>query len=210
MSPVTEASARATVQRFAPGAPAAASLPGDFVLTHGKAWTSAVIRFGQRLRFWKRGDRRYTHWNHVAVFVDEEGQIVEALGHGVRERNIADYQGTERHVVRLSASDEDREQMVAFACHSIDEEYGYVSIASIGLSLLTGGKLIFGVAGQKICSSLVARTLERAGFVFTFEPSHAMPADLAREFKVPAGGDKGTPPPEAAPRTHRKRCSSNR
>lgn len=178
-----------------PGEEAAAFLPGDFVLTHGNAWTSRLIRFGQRLRF--RGeDRKYARWNHAAIFVDGEGTIVEALGGGVQQRHISVYKPTEYTVVRIDsivASSDDRWQAAVFAQWSRNQPYGFATIFSIAYGLLAGGKFTFGFDGQHICSGLVARALERTGAIFNRTPSHIMPADLAKYFQV-------DPPPPTTPK----------
>lgn len=164
-------------------------------MTHGRAWTSKLIRFGQRLRF--RGeDTRYTRWNHAAIFVDAGGDLVEALGGGVKRRNIAVYKGTEYTVVSIDKvvqANADRQQAVQFAEWSLDQPYGFLSIVSIAYGLLTGGKFTFGFDGQHICSGLVARALERTGAIFNRTPSHIMPADLAKYFEV-------EPPPPETPK----------
>jgi hypothetical protein len=72
-----------------------------------------------------------------------------------------------------------------------------VTIVSIALALLVGTKFSFGFAGQKICSGLVARALERTPAIFESEPSNIMPADLAQLYGAtpPAGdGNKGRIP----------------
>lgn len=89
----------AVAERFAPGEQVANPRRGDFILTHGKSWTSRMIRFGETIRYWG-DDKKFTHWNHAAIFVSENGDIVEALGAGVQQRNIAVYKGTEYHVAR--------------------------------------------------------------------------------------------------------------
>ena len=101
--------------------------------------------------------------------------------------NISKYKPIDYHVVRLdSVSDEDREHEVAFAkdCVAKQDKYGYVTILSIGLSLLFGGRLGFGIDGQEICSGLVGRALERTGEIFEEDPWHMMPADLAAAYQV--------------------------
>ncbi len=193
--PVLEAS----VRRFGPGeAPErTAYRPGDFILTHGASIFSYLIRFGQGIRFWGR-DRPYTWWNHAALIVSEEGALVEALGAGVLRTSLTKYTPTEFHLVSIEgvANEHDREQAVRFAEWCVGMPYGYVTIVSIGLSLLTGGKFTFGFDGQAICSGLVARALERTNAIFNRTPSHIMPADLAKYFRVeppPLGTPRGTP-----------------
>jgi hypothetical protein len=174
--------------------------PGDFVLTHGDAWTSKLIRFGQGLRF--RGpDAKYTYWNHAVIVVDYEGTIIEAIGSGVVKRNIAVYEPTQRTVVHIDAAEQDREQARAFAESALNAEYGYLTIVSMAYSLITGGKFSIGFDGQHICSGLVARALERTGLIFEHDPSHIMPADLAKLYDVnppPPGTPRGVIPPRSA------------
>jgi uncharacterized protein YycO len=190
---------QAAAERFAPGEAAApdAYAPGDFILTHGTAWTSWFIRFGQRIRF--RGkDSRYAHWSHAALIVSGQGDVIEALGAGVQKRNIDVYKHTEYFVVRIDASPDDRNEEVAFAEYCLGESYGFLTIVSIALGLLTGAKFTFAFDGQTICSGLVARALERTTAIFNRTPSHIMPADLAKFYGVeppPKGTPKGTPPP---------------
>src|SRR5208283_1174397 len=99
--------------------------PGDFILTHGKAFFSKLIRFGQGLRFHGK-DRKYIWWNHAAMIVSPEGELVEALGVGVRKRNISVYKDTEYYIVHLGsglADVRDRDQAVKFAEWCLEEPY---------------------------------------------------------------------------------------
>src|SRR5688572_26769740 len=173
-------------------------LPGDFILTHGGEFFSRVIQFGQGLRF-MGDDRPYTYWNHSALIVSADGGLIEALGPGIRRNTLAAYEGTQYTVVHIEASDEDRRQMTAFAEHWVGGQYDWAKIVSITLSLLTGAKVSFGFAGQQICSGLVARALERTSAIFDEEPSHVMPADLAKMFGV-------VPPPPDTPKGEPAKC----
>jgi hypothetical protein len=199
MQPPADPIVDAQAHTYEPGEEAPSFVPGDFVLTHGRAWTSRLIRFGQRLRY--RGeDRKYAFWNHAALIVDVDGDIIEALGAGVVRRNLAVYQPTEYTVVRIDqlvGAPADRDQAVAFALSTEGQRYGFAVIASIAWGLLTGGAFTFAYDGQHICSGLVARSLERTSAIFNRTPSHIMPADLAKYFLVspPAGLERGTPPP---------------
>ena len=100
-------------------------------------------------------------------------------------------------MVRTDAEPPDREEAVGFAISCKHQEYGYLTIASIGLSLLTGTKFQFGFDGEYICSGLVARAMERTKAIFKRESSHIMPADLAKYYKAeppPPGSSRGTVP----------------
>lgn len=173
--------------------------PGDFILTHGAEWTSRLIRFGQGLRY--RGpSAKYAYWNHAALIVDGAGAIIEALGTGVAQRSIHEYHPTQYTVVRITASDEDRAQVVAFARSALGAKYGVVTIVSIAVSLVTGGKFAFAIDGQLICSGLVARALERTSAIFRHDPARIMPAELAELYQVdppPPGTPRGRPPRRA-------------
>ncbi len=167
---------------YAAGAEEPDPQPGDFLLTHAYAWTSRLIRFGERLRY--RGkNRQFTYWSHAVAVVSPDGGIVEALGRGVTAGHISKYAGTDYVYVRIQSSPEDRTEMAAFGNAQVGQQYGFVTIASIALSLLTTGRLRFQLAGTEICSGLVARMLERGTYVWDV-PASIMPADLARFFNV--------------------------
>lgn len=173
-----------------------AARPGDFILTHSTQIYGRLIRFGEALRY-RGAEMVFAHWSHAAIFADESGNIIEALGGGVQKRNISVYEGTEYVVVYLppATSPADRQQAVGFAEFCLNDPYGWLTIVSISLCLLTGAKLSFGVDGQQICSALVARSLERIGEIFTEnEPWQLMPADLAKHFDVRLVGERGTVP----------------
>jgi hypothetical protein len=172
------------IEAFEPGKEISDPCPGDFILTHGTSWTSRMIRIGERIRY-RGDDRKYARWNHAAIFINEQGDIIEALGGGVQKRNISVYRETEYHVVRLQnvlALNRDHEVEFAEAC--LHAHSGWLTIVSIALSLLTTSKVGFGVDGQEICSALVARCLERTGEIFPTDPWRMTPADLAKYFKV--------------------------
>ena len=160
--------------------------PGDFLLTHAHAWTSALIRFGESIRY--RGpNRKFAYWSHAVAVVSDTGEIVEALGSGVQTGNISKYAGTDYAYVRIQATPEDRAEMANFALEQarVHTKYGYLTLVSIALGLLTSGRLTFGLSGTEICSGLVARMLERGTYIWVDPPS-VMPADLARHFDVPS------------------------
>jgi hypothetical protein len=192
---------RCEVRRYGPGETVERPSPGDFLLTHADTGSSRLIRFGQRLRY--QGSRaKFAHWTHAALFVDEDGLIVEALEAGVQERDVRIYRDTEYHVVHLvETSSEDRNHAVAFAMHCLNGHYGILTELSLFFTLLTASKLFFGVDGQMICSGLVARALERTGAIFENDSWHMLPADLAEAFNVTPepGASMGTiPPPHLA------------
>ena len=185
-----------TVERFGPGETVANPQPGDFLLTHSSDFTGNLIRWGQSMRY--HGPTvGFAHWCHAAMFVDSDGEIVEAILQGVQQRNVSVYAKTEYHVVRLTkATEKERAHAVAFAEHCLDDRYGYLTDVSLIFSLATGRKFFFGEDGQMICSGMVARALERTGAIFQYDSWHMLPADLAEAFNVQPtpGMSKGTIP----------------
>ena len=163
--------------------------PGDLILTHNPYWTSRIIRFGQRLRY----PAEAAFYNHVAVAYDSRGTIVEALGGGVEKRHISAYEGTPYYVVKIGAGSGDRRQVVNFLDAVLEARwrYGYLTILSVALTLLTGYSLVFARSGTAICSGLASEALTRCGEVFEKPPAFMVPADLARHFGVPIGRGEG-------------------
>ncbi|WDZ83774.1 hypothetical protein [Micromonospora cathayae] len=159
--------------------------PGDFLLTRGDSVTAALIRFGQRLRIHGE-DRRYTCWNHAALVVGADGLLVEALGAGVQVSPASKYHGRAYHLVRIRADEQDRREVAEFGQWAVQQHcrYGFATIASVALTLLTGAKFSFFIEGQLICSGLVARAQERTGVLFSRDPAHMSPADLAKYYRV--------------------------
>jgi hypothetical protein len=175
-----------TVEYFGPGKMPDQWHMGDYMLVSAGVWkdgkrgpvpfVSRMIQIAQGLRY--RGKRStFAHWNH-AVWVSE-GCLIEALFHGVTERAYDKYRDVEFHVVHSNLNEVERAGADAFVRYEVDVHAGYgrLQIVSIGLSLLTGLKLSFGMPGTAICSGLVAAAL--AAPRWREDPSRVMPADLA-------------------------------
>jgi hypothetical protein len=158
-------------------------VPGDFVLVSTKGILAKFIRFGQFFRYHGKM-KSFAYWNHAAMIVDEDGTIVEAVGRGVVVNNISDYKGVEYYYVSTKINKQSRDQTVV-ACKSfIKDKYGFVTIISIALELLTGIKIQFNSSNSMICSAVVAQSLWAGGFIFDRNPYQMMPADLAAAFGV--------------------------
>src|SRR5579872_3923290 len=118
------------VQYFGRGESTSDPRPGDFILLHTSNWSSNLIHFGQKLRYHGK-DSKYTFWNHAAIIINADGDIIEAVNSGVRKRNLSEYKNTEYHLVRIKAHREDREEAINFAKYALGEKYGYLTIISI-------------------------------------------------------------------------------
>jgi uncharacterized protein YycO len=157
--------------------------PGDFILTHGDAFYSKLIRVGEWMRY---HDPRWTKYNHAAMIVSTGGDLVEALGNGVVRTNISKYRLNEYQIIDVSSvapTINDRMRVVRFAISCIGQPYDWTDILSVSISLLTNAKLCIETEGHMICSGLVARALERSTAIFPRSAQHMMPADLAEYFQ---------------------------
>lgn len=174
-----------SVEHYPPGQAALAPDSGDFILTHGSAFLSRLIRFGEALRL-RGAARRYAYWNHAALITDAGGSLIEATGNGVRRGNLSEYTPNDYYLVRIGASEEDRSEVVAFGEWAADAHasYGWLTIVSVAASILTGCKLTFFIDGEFICSGLVARAQERTTALFGLDPVHITPADLAMYYGI--------------------------
>jgi uncharacterized protein YycO len=159
--------------------------PGDFLLHHSSAFHSQLIRFGQGLRFHGKS-RTFAYWNH-ASFVATPTKLIEAIGTGIVVSPLDKYAQSNFAIVRPDSwNDRDIAQAVRYAFQQVGAKYGFLTLVSCGLHMLTGGKLVIGLDGTQICSGLVARCLERGDTVFEHHaPATITPADLARHFTVP-------------------------
>jgi hypothetical protein len=171
----------ATVEIVRAGIEAPAIQAGDFFLVHGTGPVQRLIQVGQRWRFSKEDAR----WNHAGLFINTDGGIIEALTKKITQDNISKYKGVDYFVVHPNIpDDQDRKEMVDFATWALTQEYGFTDDLSLAFWCIFGGKFFFGMDDEIECAGLVARSLERAGYVFDRDPSHVMPADLAKYFKV--------------------------
>lgn len=181
MSVYTRAVTRA--EEVPKGTTADGVLPCDFILTRGESVFNRLTHLGQKLRI-HGDDRRYTEWDHAALITSNKGDLIEATFQGVQEGHLDEYRERDYILVRIRAGMGDRYQGVRYAKSLLGQPYGYLTIASLVISTLTGSKFVFSADGRPICSGMVARALERTGALFDRDPSHIAPADLAKYFKV--------------------------
>ena len=161
--------------------------PGDFILVSTTGILAKFIRFGQFIRYHGKM-KPFSTWNHAAMIVDEEGTIIEAVGRGVRYAHIDEYKNVEYYLVNTKLNSQSRNQAVA-ACKSfIKDKYGWFTIVSIAIELITGIKLQFSLNNSMICSAVVGQSLWAGGVIFNRNPYQMMPADLAAAFNIKESG----------------------
>lgn len=153
--------------------------PGDVILEHDGDFPDRLIQFGQAI---SAGPKR-SHWNHVMLgsCYDADGNllVIEATGSGVVEDRLLAPGRGELQVVAVEPA-ETRARAVIFARARLGDKYGWGTIASIVLTILTGSRIRFGLRGAYICSGLVASALTFGGVEMGDDPEWAWPADLDR------------------------------
>lgn len=160
--------------------------PGDIVLCHSSGVLPWLIRVFERLRYRKGSEPR---WNHAAMLVYpaadnvpgefEDWCVIEAEVHGVQYAWLS---SMGEHIVLDSRLDQrGRDLAVAYANVALGSNYGFLTIASIIVNLLTPAIWQVTRPGTFICSGLVAHALEHGGYFFPlkWETDEVMPADLA-------------------------------
>ncbi len=159
---------------------------GDYLLVSAGVWKdgkrgpvpigSWLIQWGERLQF--RGARKkYAHWNHTAWV--SRGCLIEVSGAKVHESEYEKYRDVEFTVVHSNLTAQERDEADEFVRWVMARRprFGFLTLGSISLSLLTGLKCSVGAPGTVICSGLVAAALGAPQW--REDPSHVMPADLA-------------------------------
>lgn len=179
----------ATPESFPPGTRRKEWQVGDIVLTHNaESFVSKLIRFGQRLRY--RGeDTKFAWYNHAAVVVSPDGDLIEALGHGIVKTHVTRYDKEFYSYIDVGLNDSERTKVGQYAqrVSDLNSRYGYLQIIAIAISLLTGSHLQFSLRGQNICSGFAAESLRAGGYWFERKgqiasSSFITPADLAHAF----------------------------
>jgi hypothetical protein len=153
------------------------STPGDIGLTSQPGFVEWWIRFAQRRKY---GNSPVAKYNHAFMVVGTDGELIQATGSGMARGNLRDYAGQDVTLVRPpypngpSAAVATMEELLA-----AHDNYGWLTIASVALTLMTGTKLRFGLSGTEICSGAVAYALTRSDIDCGDDESFDTPADLA-------------------------------
>lgn len=172
--------------------------PGDFLLGRADGRKHDLLRYGQRRRL-PPDDVHYAEYTHAALVVSRDGDLIEAVGTGVRSAALLDYvvRGEPYQVVSIAASEEDRRRVVEFAQRALAERapYSRLAVLTVVLWAFTDSRLTVFRDGSYTCSGLVATALERTSAWFGTNPARVMPAQLAAFFGAPAALPPRSPGP---------------
>ena len=147
--------------------------PGNFIVTTGGGFIDRLIQFSTMSK-----------WNHAALVIDSKGTVIDVIGTGIRKLPLSTFSQNDYHIVNVEMSDEDRKQVVAYAAFMLKKhaKYGFVTIASIVLKILTHSRLVIKLDGTLICSEFVANALAEGGVIWDKDTSLITPADLYNKF----------------------------
>ena len=155
--------------------------PGDLVFFHGTSLVSRAIRWAEWVR-WRKGSK----WNHVAVLdeVSETGwTLVQAEGRGVTRG--APLSTCQFQVVPLPEG-VDRSDVLAFARAQVGSRYGFLTIFSILVTLLTPKFVNLMLPNTWICSAMAAESLRCGGWIRPFGDIYQVtPAELWEALSPP-------------------------
>ena len=143
------------------------ALPGDLVFCHGTGVVSRAIRLAERLH-WQGGD----FYNHVAVLdmqTPTGWTVIQAESRGVtRGRALSTIAPGGSYSIVRAPSDAFRADILAFARSQVGSDYGFLTIASIVLTILVPGSISFMFPNSWICSALAAEALRCGGWVHSW------------------------------------------
>ena len=153
--------------------------PGDIGFAKTNGIMGRAIRFGEELR-WHRG----SIWNH-AFIVDriEDGvvYVIQAEAAGVTSDKTLDSVAPKGvYVTMRPPQSVDVESLLAFARQEVGSHYGWLSIASAILDILTPGWFpSFRRGNSWICSAITAEALRAGGWLHRWSDIYVVtPAQL--------------------------------
>jgi len=147
--------------------------PGDIGFAHSDGIFGKLIRFGERIRFGEKP----SHWNH-AFIVDRvvmEGSItdgtatfktyiIQAEPTGVTNDKLIESVGS--YTIVEPTPDMSRKDILAFARAQVGSKYGWGSIASVAIDIISPNWWpSFRRRGTWICSALVGEAVRYGGFL---------------------------------------------
>ena len=153
--------------------------PGDaiYALTHNKY--GFMIRLAQAIRWWK-----YHKQNHMAIVtkVDKDGQIwVNQMARRCELVRLEDVAPNGQLWWVPIPPDVDRKLSVKYANAMLGVQYGFLTIACIGINLLLLPQIInldINVGHSLICSELVAKAWEHGGWICPVSSDAITPAEM--------------------------------
>jgi hypothetical protein len=181
-----------TYKLYAKGEHCTNAEPGDLILIKHKGLMPAIIRFGQRIYYWRKRfmghaeyKKEYCNFNHAAVVVEggKDAAIVEMEARGGHKTNLSNYQAEEYAIIKIQASVSQKQAAVNFANYCLGIEYGYLAIFAISMNIIFGMSILL-ISRSLICSAATSLSARCMGLIPDGPDVTVMPADHARYFGV--------------------------
>jgi hypothetical protein len=151
---------------------------GDLAFCHGGGIVDWGIRAAEWLRF-----RKGSRYNHVAVLNaplgDGDWSVIEAESPGVIMSTLSSL--TAHGEVKIVSVPVvcNRQDVVQFMRFQLGEKYGFLTIASLLVSLILPGSVNFYKPGTWICSAVAAEALRYGGWFHQWDNIYQVsPAQL--------------------------------
>ena len=170
---------KVSVSHFGYGQEAQSFTPGDFIIIRSNTFPARCISFLQSL-FSK--DKLLSKWNHCALIVNPEGELVEVLGGKVKLTKLSSYLTKEYVLVQINATLEQRKAAFELATNCIGDEMTTWNKICFWLSMCTSLNGSFGFLPQHTASGLLVRCLEKEGATFIEDGTHITPSKLAKYY----------------------------
>ena len=186
----------ATKTLFEGGQHSITTVEGDLILVVHSGFMPAVIRTGQRIKYWFRRTvlrqaeylTAYCIYNHAMIVVQggPEARVSQMEAKGGTIVDLLEYVDKKYVVVStVNATAEQRAASAAFGLWSEGIEYGWLSIFGAVLDVLIPLVEISLGSGQRmICSTASSLAQRCVGLIPDYADPSVLPADLARYFDV--------------------------
>jgi hypothetical protein len=146
---------------------------GDLVFCHSKGLVGKGIRLAEWLRF-RKGDK----WNHVAIIdrpvvdgrPDYDWYVIQAEAHGVTNTGkLSTIAPGGDYIVLPLPRAADAAKVIEFATAQVGRRYGFVTIVSILVTLLSPKFFNVMLPNTWICSAVAAESLRYAGWYHSWD-----------------------------------------
>lgn len=152
---------------------------GDLVFCHSTHLIGRAIRWGERLRF-----RKGSYYNHVCTldeWWEEDGgywTVIQAESHGVTAfRTLED--ATKGGPYTVISAPTDTNAQMDFLWSQVGDKYGFLTIASVIITLLLPKFINVMMPNTWICSAVAAEALRTGGWIHSWPDVYQVtPAQL--------------------------------
>lgn len=179
---------KATVRYFGPGEHCSDPALGSLILVRHTGAMASIIRFGEWLRGKVQGQEPFWRVNHAMTVVSTVGAFIRVSEQEARGGTISDLATYVDHAYAVVTIDQSttaaRQESAKVGWWYSNVPYGWVSIASDTLYILSGIPLTLAIGQSVVCSTAAAQAQCAQGLIPDKPLVAVLPSDLARYFGV--------------------------